>query len=845
MNAMSEAGESADLAERAVLARRLRDAGKLAEAGHLYAEILREAPDDIEALLGFGTVVLASGDTRRALPLLERAVSLAPELAATHATLGIALKRAGRGGEAIAAFERAVALDPRDEGTHVNLGRALREAGDLASAIVHFRHAVDLRRDFVEAWSMASNALREAGRLDEALEAARQALSHNAWFAQAHLNEGAALYALGRTDEAMLAHFVARSLHPSLVPAPTLAGALAGHAKGQLASDDVVLPLRAIMRAEADPAPWLKLARALRDRRRIPAAIVCLERAISLARPAPPGAERELGQLLHGLGQDGRALEWLERAVVTDPDDGDSHRVLATLLLAKGRNADAEKHARRAIAVDGEAVGPLVNLGVALERQGRAVEASETFRRALALDPTSLPSLINLGVALTSQAKHAESVRVYRDALAIAPDAAHVYSNLLMAMHFDPATSKGDLYREHLAFAARYTADLGPPAPHANVPDPDRRLRIGYVSPDLRRHPVAHFLEPVLRAHDASKFEVLLYSDARRPDAVTGRLRRLAARLRETAALSDDELAHQIREDRIDVLFDLSGHTAHNRLLVFARKPAPVQVSWIGYFDTTGLSAIDYRLADEASVPAGAEQGQFVERVVRLPRSANCFLPPPVDLPVASAPSLRNGYVTFGCFNNPAKITRDVVRAFARILRSVESSRLILKYGAWADPLLRAQYRAWFHEDGVLDGRVDYREHSSMTDFLAEFADIDIALDPFPYSGETTALHTLWMGVPLVALEGETLVRRLGSRVLRVAGLADWIASDVDGYVELAVQAAADKGRLASLRGRLRETLARSPLLDHEGVTREVEAAIRAMWRTWCAAERGAPTTTP
>jgi predicted O-linked N-acetylglucosamine transferase (SPINDLY family) len=275
-------------------------------------------------------------------------------------------------------------------------------------------------------------------------------------------------------------------------------------------------------------------------------------------------------------------------------------------------------------------------------------------------------------------------------------------------------------------------------------------------------------------------------------------------------------------------------------MLAFARKPAPVQVSWIGYFDTTGLAAIDYRLADVASVPAGAER-YFVERIERLPRSANCYLPPPVAIDVAPAPALRNGHVTFGCFNNPAKVTRDVVRVFARILRAVQGSRLVLKYGAFEDAGIRAQYLAWLAEERIEAGRVELRGHSSMSQFLASFADIDVALDPFPYSGETTALHTLWMGVPLVALEGETLVRRLATRVLHVAGLSSWVAASEDDYVRIAIDAARDVPRLAAVRAELRDRLTRSPLFDHVGVTRELEEALRSMWRRWCG--EGRPST--
>jgi predicted O-linked N-acetylglucosamine transferase (SPINDLY family) len=280
------------------------------------------------------------------------------------------------------------------------------------------------------------------------------------------------------------------------------------------------------------------------------------------------------------------------------------------------------------------------------------------------------------------------------------------------------------------------------------------------------------------------------------------------------------------------VLVDLAGHTGNNRLLVFARTPSPVQASWLGYFDTTGLASIGYRIADEHSVPLAAERF-FVERIVRLARSSSCYQPPEAPEPTPP-PSLERGWVTFGCFHNPVKVTREVVAVFARILRELEGSRLMLKYSTFDDPTLRARYLAWLAEEGIAPDRVDISGQEPLPKFMQFMGNIDVALDPFPYSGETTALHTLWMGVPLVTIEGPTMVQRLSSRVLRVAGQGDWVASSRDDYVRIALGLARDSARRVELRAGLRGRLRASPLLDHGGVTRELEAAYRTMWRTWC-----------
>jgi predicted O-linked N-acetylglucosamine transferase (SPINDLY family) len=337
----------------------------------------------------------------------------------------------------------------------------------------------------------------------------------------------------------------------------------------------------------------------------------------------------------------------------------------------------------------------------------------------------------------------------------------------------------------------------------------------------------------VLREHDSRAFEIYCYSDVARPDAVTARLCQHAAVYRDCAQETDEALADRIRGDQIDILVDLAGHGLGNRLPVFARKPSPVQVTWLGYFDTTGLDRVDYRIADEHSVPPGAER-LFVERVVRLPRSSTCFLPPPSPAP-APPPCLARGAVSFGCFCNPSKITRAVAAVFGRILRRLPNSRLLLKYHTFVDPGIQARFVRWFAEEGVGRERLQFEGHAPIAGYLAAFAQVDVALDPFPYSGETTALHSLWMGVPLVALEGRTVAERLASRVLRVGGLEDWVARSSDEYVQIALGLASDPQALALTRRSLRQRLQASPLLDHRGVTRDLEAAYRRMWRSWCA----------
>jgi predicted O-linked N-acetylglucosamine transferase (SPINDLY family) len=681
---------------------------------------------------------------------------------------------------------------------------------------------------------MLSNALREAGSADKALAAARQALACNPSLSEAHLNEGAALHLQGKLSAAIVSYFLAG---PSKAAQANLATALATHQAqstqaGRVASDDRVTIVRTLLKRPDNEDLLGTLAALLRKDGRLASAACCLERKVGVSRDAR--SLRDLGAILLELGLIDLAAERLGQALALAPDDREVHRVLGRLHQRRGDLPAAEAHLRTALADSRDDVELLNNLGVALQGQGKPAEASELYRRVLELRPNLVDAHLNLGSALSDQAEHTEAAVVIRRALCLAPERASLHSNLLFALHFDPTATAEAIFDEHLAFGSRFGEPLRASWPkHEPHGDPDKRLRVGYVSADFRLHPVSMFLEPVLRHHDAEQVELFCYSDAIRPDVVTARLQRLVAHFRSSAAWSDEELARRVREDGVDLLVDLAGHTGRNRMLAFARKPAPVQLSWIGYFDTTGLDAIDYRIADVWSVPANVER-LFVEQIYRLPRTANCYLPPAPCPEVVETPALRRGHITFGCFNNPAKITRQVVGAFSRILRAVGASRLVLKYGAFDDPGIRARYLGWFAEERISASRIELRGHSSMSKFLASFGDIDIALDPFPYSGETTALHTLWMGVPLVALEGETLVQRMATRVLRIVGLDEWVAGSTDEYVEIAVAAARDPSAIAELRRTLRERLSQSALLDHLGLTRELEAAYRAMWRRRC-----------
>jgi protein O-GlcNAc transferase len=816
-----------DLLERAAqLARK----GRWQDAARLYRALLAQAPDQPDAWEGLGLAALHANQPAEGLRWLLGAQRRAAPSARLLISVGIAQRRNGLLHEALATFQQAYALDP-GPGVLLNRARTERQLGLLPQAIATFEQALALERNAPETWSMLSNALREAGRLDEALGAAREALARDPWFAEAHLNEGVALHRLERLSEASVSYWVASTR----LAQPTAALSNLNKATAQLAGrgpppPEVELVWR-LLRNPRDAALAIALGHAEQQRARVATAIGCFERAAELAPSA--AMYLQLGMLVAAPGRMAQAEERMLLAFERGDADLDCYRRLGEWLTRQPRFRLAGPRWASILERCPDDVPALVNLGAALQRQGLPSAAARLQERALALEPQQLEALLNYGAALSDQGHFAQANASYRRALEIAPGNAVTASNLLFSLHFDPSVSADTILAEHRAYGQRFgLAEALDERRFAERRDPERRLRIGYVSPDLRWHPVAYFLEPVLRAHAASAFDVYCYSDAARPDDKTAQLAQLVPHFIDCRGWSDADLARHIAEAEIDILVDLAGHTARNRLLTFARKPAPLQLSWLGYFDTTGLAAIDYRIADAASVSAEAERW-FVERVVRLPRSSNCFAHPEAPQP-SEPPCLVRGQIRFGCFNNPAKLTRQGVATFARVLRAVEGSRMLLKYGAFDDPQLRARYQAWFREEGIAEERIEIQGHAPLRAFLSSFSQIDIALDPFPYSGETTALHTLWMGVPLVALEGTTLVQRLASRVLRVAGLPEWVARSEDEYVAIACALAHDPAELARRRAGLRAQLLASPLCDHAGVTRELEELYRRLWREWC-----------
>jgi predicted O-linked N-acetylglucosamine transferase (SPINDLY family) len=578
-----------------------------------------------------------------------------------------------------------------------------------------------------------------------------------------------------------------------------------------------------------DAAGLLERGRLARAQGRAADAIEDLRAALAIE-PALAEAHHQLGNALKGLHRYAEAAASLRAAALLAPQSGAVWLNLGVACLELRRLDEAVACFRRAVRLEPTRPEAHNILGHALLTKGRCTPARQSLEEALRLRPGYAAAHDNLGRVLKTQGLAAEALPHHRAALAAAPKA-ETHSNLLFSLNFPADLPPEEIAAEHRRWAELYAAPLRKPAdPAVREPSASRRLRVGYVSPDFVNHAVAYFIEPVLAAHDRDRFEITCYSDARVPDAVTRRLQGRADRWREIAAHDHDEVAALVRADGIDILVDLAGHTARHRLLAFARRPAPVQVTWLGYPNTTGLAAIDYRLTDAVSDPPGSEAWHS-EELLRLPGPFSCYQPS-VDSPaVGPLPAAATGAFTFGCFNHLAKITPAVLDLWAEILRDQPAARLLLRSRGLVDRETTARVRADFAARGVAPSRLECDgEELSLTRHLGRYGCVDVALDPFPYNGTTTTCEALWMGAPVVTLAGRTHVSRVGASLLTHVGASGWIADSAAAYVAICRELTADPGRLAALRAGLRDRMRASPLCDGPGFTRRLEEAFRAMW---------------
>lgn len=550
--------------------------------------------------------------------------------------------------------------------------------------------------------------------------------------------------------------------------------------------------------------------------------------------PRDGDAAQLLGMVLFQTGRADQAEYFLRGAIKAEPGRAEFHASLGNLLAATNKTEPAVAAFREGLRLDGSHLPSLLGLGLSLMRTGDLTGALDAGRRGLELQPGLFQPWVNVSSILVQSGRVPEAIELLRRARERFPSNVPILTNLLTVLNYAPEETP-----ESRAAAARaLTALLPNPDTVAwpNARDPDRRLRIGILSSDLRTHSVAFFIEPVFAHRDRAAFEIVGYSASRGSDETTDRLKALADGWVEVADLGDEALAKRLRADAIDIVVELNGHTTGGRLAALARRGAPIQATYLGYPATTGVTAIDVRLVDAITDPPGTEP-LLTERPVRLDGCFVCYRPVPDSPKVAPPPSLASGRVTFGSFNSMPKLNDPLIDTWAAVLRAVPGSGLALKNKALRDGAIRESVARRFAERGIGPDRLELLPPApSQREHLAAYARVDVALDNFPYNGTTTTCEALWMGVPVVVLEGRGHAARVGASLLTAAGLPEWIARDTDGYVAIATRLAADLPALTATRRALRERVARSPLLDGPGFTKRFESALRSAWRGWCAA---------
>ena len=770
-------------------------AGRLDEAESIYHQLLQADSNQFDAVHLLGVIAYQKAQYDVAVEFITKAITINPDYAEAHYNLGNAVKDQGKLSEAVAIYRKAIAIKPDYAEAHNNLGNALKDQGNLAEATVSYEKAIALKPGYMEAHNNLGATLLGLGKLDEAVASYREAIAIKPDYAEAHNNLGNVFKDQGKLVEAVASYQGAITIRPGYIEA------------------------------------YNNLGATLLDLGEEGEAAAVYHKAIAI-KPDYVNAHYNLASIFKGQGKLDEAVASYQKAVTLNPDFAEAYINLGNAFRGQGKLDEAAASYRKAIDIKPDYGNAHSNLGVTLRDLGEFDAAVASYHRALAIDPDHAKAHANLGIALLDLGKLDEAMASYQKAIAIKPDFIDARSKLIFAQNYLAHQTPMELLAEARRYGAIVAAGAAPVSRHLNPPDPDRRLRVGFVSGDFCYHAVSFFLDRVFAEIDPKKLELFAYSTFTHEDHMTARLKKNVPQWRNVVWMKDDALAAKIIDDGIDILIDLSGHTDHHRLAVFARKPAPVQVAWLGYFATTGIDAIDYILCDKWVLPPDAD-GHFVEKPWRLPDSYLCFTPPDVQNEVAALPALARSHITFGCFNSLSKMTGPVVACWVEILRGVPDSRLFLKATQLGKDSVQKDVLSRFSACGIAPERLTLEGPSDRATYLAAYDRVDITLDPFPYGGVTTSVEGLWMGAPILTLQGDRFISRAGESILNNLGLGDWVADTPRNYVAKAIAFASDVPALATLRGGLRTRLHDSPVCNAPLFARNLEEAFQGMWRIW------------
>lgn len=546
-------------------------------------------------------------------------------------------------------------------------------------------------------------------------------------------------------------------------------------------------------------------------------------------RPKHAKARYNLGILYQNVGNYGEALTAFLTSSKLEPGNTDSYECIAQMSIALGKFEQAIEALKQRLKIQPQHADSYINLGSVYQRQGKLEHAIHCYNEARAINPQTKLLDENMGAALSSQGRNEEALDCYQNGLTKNPANQRLHSNFLMTLNYVPGKSQAEIFEAHQQWGQRHGKNITIKS-HAVLSKPDKRLRVGYVSADMHFHSVAYFLEPLLAAHDSEQVEMFCYSGVLQADAMTEHLKSLSHHWRDISRMQDLQIVKTIIEDQIDILVDLAGHTSGNYLNVFLRKPAPIQLSWLGYPNTTGLDTIDYWVTDKfADLPDQDEY--YSEKLYRLPGSFLCYQAPETTPPASPLPVLEARYVTFGSFNNIAKINRELISLWADVLQAVDGSRILIKNTSLSDKQTCERILGWFAEKEIEVHRIELMgKIYGLEAHLEIYSKVDIGLDSFPYNGTTTTCEALWMGVPVITLAMKHHAGRVGLSLLSAVGLEAFVAETVEDYVAIAKNISSDIDGLSSLRTGLRGKMQNSVLCDKAGFAKNMEAAYREMW---------------
>jgi protein O-GlcNAc transferase len=763
-----------DVKATLLAAKEFYQTGQLDQAKIAFEKVLKLDPKQPDSLYCLGLILFQLGDQEEGLRLVKQAVEVRPGQVEVLYDLGIMLQTAGDPIAAAESFRKAVAVNPKYAQAHFALGNALQKSQLLEDAVKSFQQAIVLTPKWAEAHFNLGNALRDLNQPEAALQSYQKALAYKPNWAEAYASIGQSFASLKKYEEALINCKQAIALNANLAE------------------------------------PHFSIGIVLKELKKPVEALISYRMA-AILKPDFAEASYDLAFLLFELGRIEEAMPFFRKVIALKPEWAELHNALGLSFTIQGFASMNASHFR---------------------------EADSCFRQALSLRPDIPETYCSLAASpLQTGLSLEECLTLCQKALEIEPDFITAYQNLLFFQQYSEKLTP-QLMRNTIEHFAQ-TCFPNPPTPqHSNMPDPEKRLRIGYLSPDFRYHSCAWFIEPLLSAHNRQEVEIFCYSNVLKADSMTERLKKLADSWHNIRNLDADAVASMIQSHEIDILLDLAGHTSDNFLSVFHYKPAPIQAAWLGYPGSTGLSTIDYRLSDFLLTPTDTPE-YFSEKIWNLERPAHCYRPPQA-FKLLPLPAEQNGYITFGSFNNLLKVNLETIALWAKALRAVNSSRILIKSRQLSDPEICKKFIQAFRAEGIAENRVELVvSFTGLEAHLNYYNRIDIALDTFPYNGATTTLEALWMGVPVITLAGWRTASRYSLSFLEAVGLRELAANDPEEFAAIAQSLASNLPKLAGLHAELRERMKNSLLCDESNFAQALEDTYRKMWKQWCQEHQG------